>query len=64
MIKGSIAGCLLVLTPLPALAGDFGGLTLTSTCDQYNESSGSNRAGFVHDVGRHRSLDNEIRLDS
>ncbi|MBZ9909441.1 MULTISPECIES: hypothetical protein [Mesorhizobium] len=50
MIKGSIAGCLLVLTPLPALAGDFGGLTLTSTCDQYNKSSGSNRAGFVHDL--------------
>ncbi|MER9302912.1 hypothetical protein [Mesorhizobium sp. M0496] len=50
MIKGAIAGFLLALTTLPSMAGDFGGLTLASTCAQYNESSALDRVGFVHDL--------------
>ncbi|RWC15939.1 MAG: hypothetical protein EOS52_07240 [Mesorhizobium sp.] len=50
MRKAIVAGYLLALTTQPVLAGDLGGLTLSSTCEDYNGSAINDRVGFVHDV--------------
>lgn len=50
MGKVAVAGCLLALVSQPSLAGNFGGLTLSSTCEEYNGSAVNERIGFVHDV--------------
>ncbi|RWG00450.1 hypothetical protein [Mesorhizobium sp.] len=50
MFKAAVAWCLLELMAQPSLAGDFGGLTLSSTCEDYNASAVADRVGFVHDV--------------